>query len=183
MVLVTLYLHLINNNYNSCDIMVLVNCELHVSFDNWKIIVFKCFFFLFFFWTFVIHYVQILATLGAFSCFFPYKQAFLAGNSKSYLAARWSLVFQNWIHWKTGLLGKSKKKKKLPMWPGPKSKFIVWPGPSRSARRPRTSRGQPKLGPYVSFPAVLIRRGRRKDVASTSHPNRTFDWCSTDAET
>ena len=28
-----------------------------------------------------------------------------------------------------------------------------------------TSRGRPALGPYESFPDVLIRRGRGKDVA------------------
>ena len=44
------------------------------------------------------------------------------------------------------------------------------------ARRPRTSRGRLKLGPYVSFTNVLIRRGRRKDVASTSRPNRTYNY-------
>ena len=38
-----------------------------------------------------------------------------------------------------------------------------------------TSRGRPNLGPYVSFPDVRIRRGRRKDVASTSRPNRTYE--------
>ena len=46
---------------------------------------------------------------------------------------------------------------------------------SHSARRPRTSREQPHFGPYVSFPDVLIRRGRRKDVASTSRIGRTND--------
>ena len=52
-----------------------------------------------------------------------------------------------------------------------------------SARRPRTSRGRSNLGPYVSFPDVLIRRGRRKVVASTSRQNRTYEWRSTDAGT
>ena len=46
---------------------------------------------------------------------------------------------------------------------------------SHSARRRRTSRGRPNLGPYVSFPDVPIRRGRRKDVASMSRPTRTYD--------
>ena len=46
---------------------------------------------------------------------------------------------------------------------------------SHSARRPRTSRGRPNLDPYVSFPDVLIRRGREIGVASTSHPNRTYE--------
>ena len=44
---------------------------------------------------------------------------------------------------------------------------------SHSARRPRTLSGRPTVGPYESFQDVLIRRGRRKDVAATSRPNRT----------
>ena len=52
-----------------------------------------------------------------------------------------------------------------------------------SARRPRTLSGRPTLGLYESFPDVFIRRGRRKDVASTLRPNRTYDLRSTDART
>ena len=46
---------------------------------------------------------------------------------------------------------------------------------AHSARRPRTSRRRPNLGQYVSFPDVLIRRGRRKDEEKTSRPNRTCE--------
>ena len=47
--------------------------------------------------------------------------------------------------------------------------------PFHSARRQRTSRGRPHLGPYVSFPDVLIRRGRRKNIVSTFRQNRTYE--------
>ena len=39
----------------------------------------------------------------------------------------------------------------------------------------KTLSGRPTLGPYESFPDVLIRRGRREDVASTSRPSRTYE--------
>ena len=42
---------------------------------------------------------------------------------------------------------------------------------SHSARPPRTMSGRPSLGPYASCPDVLIRRGRSKDVVSTSRPS------------
>ena len=47
---------------------------------------------------------------------------------------------------------------------------------THSTRRPRTLSGRSTLGPYESFPDVLIRRGRRKDinVASESDVPITF---------
>ena len=39
------------------------------------------------------------------------------------------------------------------------------------------------LGPYESFPNDLIRRVRRKDIASTSRPSRTYEIRSTGAGT
>ena len=51
---------------------------------------------------------------------------------------------------------------------------------THSARRPRTLRERPTLGLNESFSDVLIRCGRRKDVAST---NRTYELRSTDART
>ena len=36
--------------------------------------------------------------------------------------------------------------------------------PTRQDVRPRTSRGRPYLGPYASFPDVLIRRGHEKTL-------------------
>ena len=41
------------------------------------------------------------------------------------------------------------------------------------ARRPRALSRRPTFGAYESFPDVFTRRGRRKDVASTSRPNQT----------
>ena len=46
---------------------------------------------------------------------------------------------------------------------------------SHSARRPRTLSGRSTLGSHESLQGVLIRRGRRKDVAQTSRPNRTYE--------
>ena len=54
-----------------------------------------------------------------------------------------------------------------------KTNIAFWCATIHSARRPRTLSGRPSLGPYESFPDVLIRRGRRKDVAETSRPNLT----------
>ena len=53
----------------------------------------------------------------------------------------------------------------------------------RSARRSRMLRGHPTLGAYESFPDVLIRRGRRKDVAPTSCRAWTIELRSPDAGT
>ena len=47
----------------------------------------------------------------------------------------------------------------------------------------KTLGGRPTLGPYESFPDVLIRGGRRKDVAAKSRPSLTYKLRSTDAGT
>ena len=54
---------------------------------------------------------------------------------------------------------------------------------SHSERPPRTLSGGPTSGPYKSFQDVLIRRGRRKDVVSTSRARRTYLLRSTGAGT
>ena len=37
--------------------------------------------------------------------------------------------------------------------------------------------GRPTAVPYESFPDVIIRRGRRKDVALTSRPSQSYRSC------
>ena len=48
--------------------------------------------------------------------------------------------------------------------------------PSHSTRSPWTLSGCPTLGPFESFPCVLIRRRRRKNVAPTSRSSRTYEY-------
>ena len=58
--------------------------------------------------------------------------------------------------------------------PCPTDKFTddsLYPRGKTSTDVERTT----SFGPLRKFPDVLIRRGRRKDVASTSRPNRTYE--------